>query len=53
MSKTKVSRAPLASSLMPPDIVRFCPETPETVVQDRREIGTIYALAPPGFTKIF
>ena len=24
-----------------------CPETPETVVQDRREIGTTYALAPP------
>ena len=24
-----------------------CPETPETVVQDRREIGTTYAFAPP------
>jgi long-chain acyl-CoA synthetase len=24
-----------------------CPETAETVVQDRREIGTTYALAPP------
>jgi long-chain acyl-CoA synthetase len=24
-----------------------CPETPDTVVQDRREIGTTYALAPP------
>jgi long-chain acyl-CoA synthetase len=24
-----------------------CPETSETVVQDRREIGTTYALAPP------
>jgi long-chain acyl-CoA synthetase len=24
-----------------------CPETPDTVVQDRREIGTTYAFAPP------
>jgi long-chain acyl-CoA synthetase len=24
-----------------------CPETPETVVEDRREIGTTYAFAPP------
>ncbi|HYS48602.1 MAG TPA: AMP-binding protein, partial [Xanthobacteraceae bacterium] len=24
-----------------------CPETPETVVDDRREIGTTYAFAPP------
>ena len=24
-----------------------CPETPETVLQDRREIGTTYAFAPP------
>ena len=24
-----------------------CPETPDTVVQDRREIGTSYAFAPP------
>src|SRR5438270_13909129 len=24
-----------------------CPETPDTVVEDRREIGTTYAFAPP------
>jgi hypothetical protein len=24
-----------------------CPESPETVVEDRREIGTTYAFAPP------
>jgi long-chain acyl-CoA synthetase len=24
-----------------------CPETPETIVEDRREIGTTYAFAPP------
>jgi long-chain acyl-CoA synthetase len=24
-----------------------CPETPETVVEDRREVGTTYAFAPP------
>ena len=24
-----------------------CPEAPDTVVQDRREIGTTYAFAPP------
>jgi len=24
-----------------------CPETPETIIEDRREIGTTYAFAPP------
>ena len=24
-----------------------CPESPETIVQDRREVGTTYAFAPP------
>jgi long-chain acyl-CoA synthetase len=24
-----------------------CPESPDTVVEDRREIGTTYAFAPP------